>query len=386
MKIDLILPQYSRYKVLHLFTKYLAEGLTNAGATTRLLEIQREAPQEFLRSLLNDPPDFTLCFNGILPDEQGRFVSDMVQIPHVACLVDSPHYFLPLIKSKYSIITCVDRFGCDFFKSVNFHNALFMPHATSRSFLEASPPPDSDRPYDVVMMASYVDIEKIHGNWKSRYGEKLALAFEEAAEITLIEPKTPYAHALARALDSYAKRESFNPNTVDYIQLLTDLENYVRGKDRLELVKAIKDAEVHLFGENAHLWKQAIGNPSNVIVHDEVPYTQALEIMQKSKIVLNSSPFFKNGAHERIFTGTAAGAVVISNDSLYLREKFSEGESLLFYNYQDVNATINDILDQPVKRYDIVAKGRAKVLQEHTWDRRAEDLLKDLTPILKELI
>src|SRR6516162_3155093 len=103
-KIDVFMPPLSQYSVLHHFTKKLHEALVQQGIVSRLLEAKHNDPGPFLDALLKDPPDCTLSFNGLLPDNQGRFFSDMIRIPHVACLVDSPTNFLTLVRSPYSVI------------------------------------------------------------------------------------------------------------------------------------------------------------------------------------------------------------------------------------------------------------------------------------------
>ena len=70
-------------------------------------------------------------------------------------------------------------------------------------------------------------------------------------------------------------------------------------------------------------WKKYFEKQSNIIVHDAVPYAESLEIMKQSKIVLNSSIKNKFGAHERIFAGLASGALVLTNENIYLKEYFA---------------------------------------------------------------
>lgn len=388
-RIDLIMPPYSRYEVLHHFTRALADGLSRSGVRTRLLEAEGKDPQPFLDKILGDAPDCTLAFNGLLPDKEGLFLSDLLHIPHVACLVDSPHYFLPLIRSSYSIITCVDKFACDFFQGVNFQNVLFMPHGVDRNLLSQVPPPNAERPYDVVLLASYTDHAAIEREWNQQYGEAFAQALLEAAETVLTDREIPYAPALAKALDHYAKKMGgFDPSRVDFLSVLTQLENYIRGKDRTTLLGAIRSTKVHVFGENSHRWKERLPNAQNIVTHEPVHYQQALEIMKQSKIVLNSSPFFKYGGHERIFTGIALGAAVMTSDNMYLHEIFKHKESILFYHYghlDEVDGCIKEYVQDNSKRQKLVAKGTEIVRNGHTWDHRAAVLLNELGPILEKI-
>ena len=91
--------------------------------------------------------------------------------------------------------------------------------------------------------------------------------------------------------------------------------------------------------------------------------------------------FFQNGTHERIFTGLACGALPITSDNLWVRKNFVHGEDILIYppkQWQEVNSWVENYLNNPAKRQQLVDKGRQKVMREHTWDVRAEQLLQHL--------
>lgn len=388
-RIDLFLPIRSRYEALHFFTRSLHEALCRTGVDARLLDVENREGKSFIDQILSSPPDCTFCFNGLLPDEDGNFLCDTLKIPHIGFLVDSPHYFLSFIRSKYNILTLVDRFGCQFFQNLNFKNVLFLPHGVDRNLIQQSPSSDSDRPYDVLMLASFNDFEGIEGNWMAKYDKPFVHALMEAVENVFANVEIPYAQALAQAIDHYSRKVGgIDVRKFNFTDILTDLENYIRGKDRFELLKSIKEAEVHLIGVDSHKWKSLLKNPSNITAYDPISYSQAINFMQKSKIVLNSSPFFKNGSHERVFTGIAAGALVFSSYSLYFNEFFTDGVSIGYYypsHWDEVNDAINDYLKDSEKRYSIISRGQQIVQNCHTWDHRAESLIREAEPILKKM-
>ena len=109
-KIDLFMPPTSQYGVLHHFTKKLCEAFIRLGVSCGLLQAERNNPKPFLTEIFQDPQDRTLSFNGLLPDEEGRFFCDLVSLPHVAFLVNSFHHFFALVNSPYTIIASSDRF------------------------------------------------------------------------------------------------------------------------------------------------------------------------------------------------------------------------------------------------------------------------------------
>lgn len=387
-RIDLFMPPRSQYGVLHHFTKKLAEALNRIGVDCRILEAERENPAPFLESIFSDTPDCTLSFNGLLPDEEGRFFCDMIKIPHVACLVDSPNHFFLLVKSPYSIITCPDRFFCDFYRGLNCQNVLFMPHGVEKELLEES---EQKKIYDVIMLSSCIDYEAIRENWEQKYPKGLCRILDEAAEITLSDQETPYVQAFVQAMDRHvSKPDAIDPRSIDFFEVLDQLENYIRGKDRVELVRGIKDAKVDIFGSPIQKanWKKYLGNRKNWRVHDAVSFNEALNLMKQSKIVLNSCAWIKNGAHERIFAGIACGALVITNENIYMREHFENGKNIVFYQHgkwDAVNEQVNLYLGDDTKRKKLCHSAKEIVKKGHTWDHRAAALVKGLDPILANI-
>lgn len=387
-RIDVFMPPLSNYGVLHHFTQKMHEGLLQAGVKSRLLEAKRNDPGAFLKSLFEDPPECTLSFNGLLPDDQGRFFCDMIHIPHVACLVDSPNSFLPLTKSPSTIITCVDHASVDFIKGMGFNPVLFLPHGVESSL---SADPSSKREYDVVMLSSCIDYEGMRSSWKKKYPAPLRVAMEEAAEKALEDMSKPYYQAFVEAVNKQINHQSgIDPETIDFIEVLDEIEMYIRGKDRVELVKSIKDAKVDIFGsvDDAGGWKKYLGDRRNIVIHDPVPFEQALSIMKHSKIVLNSCPWISFGGHERIFAGLACGALVLTNENAFLKNEFKDSESIAFYHHgrwDKANHRVNEYLQDESKRESIVKKGREIVMKRHTWNHRAAQLIKELPALLQSI-
>nr|HEV8050933.1 glycosyltransferase [Parachlamydiaceae bacterium] len=307
---------------------------------------------------------------------------------HIACLVDSPNSYLSLTRSASTLITCVDRNSVDFFKGTGFSKVLFMPHGVDRSL---APDASGVREYDVVMLASCIDYELIYASWKSKYSAPLRKAMEETAENALKDISKPYYQVFVEALDKQVQLQSgIDPQTIDFIEILDEIEMYIRGKDRVELIRSIKEAKIDIFGSGDETggWDKYVGDMPNVVLHDPVPFEQALAIMKHSKIVLNSCPWISYGGHERIFSGLACGALVITNENAFLKEEFKDGESIVFYqhgNWEKANHRVNEYLENSPKRDQVALNGRDIVMARHTWDNRAAQLVQELPALLDSL-
>ncbi|MCB1111633.1 MAG: glycosyltransferase [Chlamydiales bacterium] len=387
-RVDIFMPPRSQYGVLHHFTRKMHEAMERVGVSSRLMEAQYDNPRPFLEQIFGDRPQCTLSFNGLLPDEEGRFFCDLIQTPHVACLVDSPNHFFSLIKSPFTIITCIDRNWCDFFRGMNCKNVFFMPHGVER---ELKPDRAVEKVYDVVMLNSCIDYEAIRSEWSNKYPNVARQAMEEAAEMTLSDLKISYVQAFVDAMDRLIKEHgAIDAREVNFIAILDDLEMYIKGKSRVDLLRAVTDAEVHVYGASTGEagWEDYLAGQSNIVVHEAVPYEQALEVVMQSKILLNSSPWIKDGSHERILAGMALEALVFTNENVYLKEQFSDGDNVAFYKLEQmgrVNQKVNEYLSDNGRREAVAKRGRETVMAHHTWDHRAKQLLGEITPVVKEL-
>ncbi len=386
--MDLFLPPTSQYQVLQTFTYNLSEALLRTGIRNSVLESKRDSPQEFVDKILANHPECTLSFNGLLPDDKGRFFSDMIGVPHVACLVDAPQRFISLTQNARTIITCVDRFDVDFFQGLNFKNVLFMPHAVDRNLFVDPKQQDDERTYDILMLASFIDYEGIREKWHKDL--VLGAIWEEAAELILSDRTISAAQAIAKAIDKHtSKKSNFDPTKIDFLVIIDEIEDYINGKDRVDLLKAINGVgNIHVFGSGKQGWQKALKGVPNIIFHNPVPFPHAIKLMKQSKIVLNSCPSIKNGAHERIFTGIASGAAVLTNNNLYMHENFEHKKNILFYqhgHWEAVPSLIEEYLKDSKKRVALVEKGQEIVKKGHTWDHRAATLVNELGPILEKM-
>lgn len=387
-----LLVDWNMYDVLRHFSKKFAEALDRKGIITQIIDAKREPLKaEMFYHFETDPPDITCSFNNFEKLPSGKFIWDVLQVPHISFTLDPTLYFLELTQSPYSILSSVDRSELAALQT-QFDRAFLMPHGIEPDITFDE---KADRPHQVVFFGSCFDYEGWQRHWKKTFPQPLWSVLDQAIDLVLTNNTISLADALASAWGASAS--SLDPQLAqDYLLVMFHyLNRYVRGRDRVELIRSIKDAEVHVYGEvppdtieHVPDWTHYLGNQSNVVLHPPVSFTESLEILKKSKICLNSMPFFRNGTHERVFAGAACGALVLSSESLYLRETLKDGEDILFYrskHWHEVNDLINKYLSDPKKLKDAAMSGRKKVLTHHTWDNRVDEMLKAVPPMMEKI-
>ena len=104
---------------------------------------------------------------------------------------------------------------------------------------------------------------------------------------------------------------------------------------------------------------------------------EILPFMNDAKIVLNTMTWFKAGAHDRIFNGMLAKAVVVTDDSTYLRREFTDGRELVMFRRQELGTLperVFDLFGHLEQAQEIADCGYLAAQENHTWKSRAEYL------------
>lgn len=382
-KIYLITPYSSQYGALHYFTQKLCEAWAKAGFDAHYFMDAEAALEASLKNL----PDLVIGFNGI-PQKDEKYYCDIIKRPYLTLLVDPFFRFLDVTSSPYVIVGCDDFSGCISLKRLNFQNALFVPHAIESNLC---PDPHVERIYDVTMLATFIDYESRRNSWKSTYPAYICKMMDEVVERTFADPQLPFVDATLSQMQSFRQQhpeiESVEMNSLD---IFRDIEVYIKGKERIELLKSIQTAPVHVFGDSVDPmdWKKYFAKQSNIIVHDPVSYEKSLDILKRSKIVLNSSIKNKFGAHERIFASLAAGALSLTNENIYLKKYFTHDVDIAFFQYDQlnqINRIIHTYLSDEEKLQQVVENGRDIVMNYHTWDARIKTFKEELFPLVEKI-
>jgi len=386
-----LLSCHNLYDSKRYFTQKFAEALNRQGVETLILSwTNRALPDELVSQIQEYKPDLSCSFHPLPPQSNGQNFWDTLKLPHWTILVDPAFYDFDMMTSPYSIISCVDRSDCDLLRSYHFDRVFFFPHAIEKELITPLIDLES-RPIDVVMLGTCYDPDHLRAYWQKKYSRKVSKVLDEAIGKVLSDNKTSFFSALLQAM----ALEDLDPHEVKFDQLASYVDYYSRGIERLQLIRSITDADVHVYGAACSReeqpikdWSYYLSKQSNVTVHPAVNYNDALTILKNSKICLNSMPFFKNGTHERVFAALACGALPVTTENLWMRENFSDDEELFLFQFTElnqVNDRIQAILADTTRLKKVVGEGQEKVRLLHTWDNRAKSALKELSPMVVSL-
>ena len=352
---------------------------------------------------------FTFNFNGIAGEEGlykgGWNFWDYSGIRVVNMVVDHPLYYhrYLAIHPKNYIQICIDKVHVKymerFFSDVELCDISdyglkgFVPlggtklNKDNSIIRDMDYMPVSERTIDIIFTGNYTPKEILRRNAGNMEQEYIDF-YQSIIERIIDSPDETLDYASEMML-----RKQFGNISDEEIKMCMPNMMYVdlnvRFHYRALAVAALADAgfKVHICGEGFNYIKCT--HPENIISMGGGNSLKCLEFISQSKISLNVMPWFKEGAHDRIFNSMLNGAVVLSDTSEYLEEEFEDGKDLIFYDlkelreYEKGNIAVNEL--NMVKRVqkllsddslikEISDNAYARCISAHTWKNRADKI------------
>lgn len=333
---------------------------------------------------------------GVYRDGIG-YVWDEYRIPCYNIAADHPYYYhdrLSDLPKEYHHIS-IDKFHEQYFKEFypEYHHLGFLPLAGTELVMtdehkssdartedavacEEIQTEKAGRYMDVVMTGNYTTpafCEK-HIHW---INEEYAAFYQGIIDDLLANPNQTVEHAELTACEREMGHTPYDEIRIAMHRMIF-VDLYVRNYWRGEAVKALVDAgiTVDVFGKG---WEELVcEKPENLRIHPQTTSLACLQHLQHAKVSLNVMPWFKDGAHDRVFNSILNGAVCVTDKSKYLCEELQEGEGVCYYNLENIKRLpyiVQELMQSERQMQDIVSKGMEKVREKHTWDARAVQII-----------
>lgn len=369
------------------FSIQLAEAFQKMGHQTFIFDLSRpwNSSQRFFKfyekgnTVLVNFNFHGMSGEEIFLDENDRMMWDALQIPVYNIVVDHPmyyHHFLEKVPKDYHHIS-IDRnhekYMERFFPDIK--RGPFLPLAGTKLYPDKSYTPAEYRRYDVTMVGNYTPpshFEKYITRIDDEYTEFYYGMIDDLLEHPM---KT-----VEEVAEEHIRRE-ISEVTHEELKLLmsklTFIDLYVRFTTRGEAVRALADADikVNVFGGG---WDQLeCKKPENLIVGNSLDSVGCLKKLCQSKISLNVMPWFRDGAHDRIFNSMLNGALCLTDSSIYLDEILKDRENCRMYSTADIEALpdmVYGLLANPSGLQQIIDNGYKLAETSHTWEHRAAQL------------
>lgn len=378
-------------ETLGFFSRELKKAFEKYGHTVMMFDFEHigESAGELLR-FCEKGKTVMLCFNfhgisgeSFFRDEEGNYLWDDLQIPCFNIVVDHPlcyHRFIENRPQNY-VQLCIDRnhirYMNRFFPEVVCHE--FLPLGGT-SITGAHYLPIRERPLDISFTGNYVPLsvtEKyIHQN-----GSEYAAFYQGLIGKMIREPE----RTLEDAAEEHIRTEMGGATAAELKDAMANLifiDVHIRNMVRGHVIKALAEngIKIHVFGRG---WDSLeCRGHENIIEEGPKDSLECLKCISQSKLSLNVMPWFKDGAHDRIFNSMLNGAVCVTDSSVYLDSILEDDTNVIkysLYHGDEQVERITALLRDTDKMQQIADKGFLLASENHTWEKRAEQLL----PILE---
>lgn len=334
-------------------------------------------------------------FNGLrgeeeLYDEAGNLFWKLKGIPCVNIMVDHPFYYAQLLEKVHS------ELGWDLYYQISIdmdhkkYMERFYPQIKKICFMPLAGtgleyPFKKEQEYDVVFTGNYTP-PKHFEKYIERVDEEYTKFYREIIEYLICNPET----TMECAFEKFLLREMPELRNEELVQCMENMifiDLYVRFYYRGEVVKKLIEngINVHVFGNNWELLETE--NTDLLHIEGMTDSKNCLVEMSKARIALNVMPWFKEGAHDRVFNGMLNGAVVLTDESRYLCKELAEGE-VSFYSLEHLEELpykVKELLEDREKWKRMREHAYCFAKKNHTWENRARYIYEWIRFLLSDL-
>ncbi len=232
----------------------------------------------------------------------------------------------------------------------------------------------AEREYDVLLTGNYTTLSffEPYINW---INEEYAAFYRGIIDDLIAHPHQTVEEAGIRHCEREMGKTPYDELRIAFHKMIF-IDMYVRNYWRGAAVRTLVNdgIRVDVVGKG---WEELDGveRPECLVIHPQTDSLACLRMISRAKVSLNVMPWFKDGAHDRVFNSILNKTVCVTDPSRYLREELSEGEGICYYELERLNGLpgiVKRLLGDPGLREEIVAAGIGKVRERHTWANRAD--------------
>ncbi len=366
------------------FGDSLGEALLKAGHQVEYFKVDEDSLED-LEKYIGQKYDAIIDFNSDLSKlfmDDDTYFLDHIEAPFFDVILDHPLYHHDSLKQKIKNfnVVCLDAKHRDYILKYYPHikSVTVTPMTGELAFGKDSIDWDNweNRPYDIIFSGTYTDPVRIETAIK-----KMPELIVENVFKLIDMMKADSSLTIEDAVDILASNEICDYINMDkplHTQSFYLADTYIRCVNRKKLVQALDESSynLHLFGG---LWEEL--NLKHATLHREIPFNLTFTVFAKSKISVNIMPNFKAGSHDRVFSGQLNGAVSLTDPTTLLRNEYSNNQSILFYdldNIDTVTSQVNTALSNPYELKKIAKAGYEIASKNHTWKNIADIIIKSI--------
>lgn len=402
-------------ETLHFFSDRLAEEYVQMGYEVRLVRIHEpffgtEKLVDFI--VPHETVMITFNYHGIQREAifhtpEGELLWDKYDVACINIIVDHPFYYYEELKylPKRYLQICIDKDHADymrtFYPDIRLGDTMPLAGCGYRSSFGGGMPltPRDDVTDPSLWIPNltgntipFLPIEKRSAfvvftgcftapdfflPYMKRNGAEYEAFYRGILDDLLADPDqcihTVYLRHLNRELPELTTEDLKN-----VMNKMIFLDLWIRFAFRGKAIQTLLDADIPVRCIGAG-WETLPTKKKNRLTQTEYSDTEVcLKAISEAKISLNVMPWFKQGAHDRIYSSMLNGAVCVTDKSQYLTTHFQDGDMLRYYDLKNLSALpdiVTNLLKHPDEMQSIANRARSYAQQHLTWKQYAMQLI-----------
>ena len=333
----------------------------------------KEIQQKTMDQIDHFGPDQALGYNdvGIFPNGDSH-VLEKRNIPYNGLFFDNPFYFMHNLKhcknkEMVRLFTLDENFVAPL-KEGGFINTHYFPIATSmhHNTLANTQNFDPDRFIFTATIKKFRDAEEVSVELENKNDREFLIhAFKEILENDCFSVN----EILAKYKHFYSK---------DFIRFQNDVwfrvDNQCSSQLRVQTVEAMKDFPLDIYGGSN--WNEIELSPNHQF-KGRMNYLHLSEAARTSKGTICRTPInIQNGIQQRILDCGAARGLIITDYRPILEHHFElDKELFTFRNGEELKDKLHFLSNNPKAVEKSKKLLHKKVMEQHTWDIRIQELI-----------
>lgn len=369
------------YMSSNFFAHQIGAAFEELGFAAEICELSKgDDLDEKLEPYIGGKYRLILDFNSMLPrmeTEDGVPYLDKLDGPFFDYILDHPlfHYngLTSAAKNLHAIVldAAQEQYVKQYYPGVA--SVHMLPLGATKALYDGEKEPECR----ILFPGTYDSPDSVYELVKAS-PEPLAGVMKALIERRLGEPLLPMEEAFRQYLTEKGTELSTEQFAL-FMNSMYPVDAYVRDYFRKAALDELltEKLPVTVIGEG---WEKYKGADEGSLRRERaVPFALSFERIAKAHILLNVSPIFNRGMHDRIPAGMANHTVVLTDENPWLAKRFSDGEEIAFYSLENLS-TLGEragrLLGDRAMRERIAERAYRTYETEHTWKCRAEAILK----------
>lgn len=374
---------YSAYNVLRQATDEVCRGFEKCGYDVEIVDLTLETGNEQLRKCLENAEDYEFYFSmqGLWWELKKNEAPQLNRMKCVGWFVDAPVYhsarfYMSEMEDAHILMTQHSHTERICLEYSHFKDVKTLYHG---GFYQEEDAVFADKDIDVFFSGTYVPPEEAEAAVDEIEGVFGTLARKVKQRLKASDMADTWTNELKKLLEELQFTISDEEERA-MLEVMYPLDQYQRAYMRTRMVEEIVSQKITLsvVGKGWEKYQGTGREYLQIISAVGVNISEAVRLMQRSKIVLNNINFV-DGMHERIFTAMLAKAVCLTNEHEILKTLFEDGKEVVTYPLEKpevLPVIIRELLEHPKQLKNIADKGYQKAIEKHTWERRGEQIVK----------